>query len=88
MTAVAVFATGVGGFFAGLGAFVIFALTMGALVFGLAFIGGSSASVTRSLRTWGRRIQTVSGLVIVLVGIALIYSGIDPGVFDRLILTD
>ena len=67
---------------------MIFAVTMGVLVFLLAFVGGSSATVTRSLRTWGRRLQTISGVVIVLVGVALIYSGIDPGVFDRLVLAN
>ncbi len=43
-------------------------------------------AVAVPLRLWGRRIQVLSAVVIVLVGGALIYSGINPGFFDRLIL--
>ena len=72
----------------GFGAFLIFAITMGLLVFLLAFLGSTSGpALTRSLRVWGRRVQVVTALVIVLVGAALVYSGANPGVLDRLILT-
>ncbi len=88
LTAVAVFAVGVGGFVAGVGAFAVFAATLGGIVFLLAFLGGSAAQGwTRGLRTWGRRLQSSAGIVILLVGIALIYSGVDPGVYRSLILS-
>ena len=68
-------------------AFLIFAITMGLLVFFLAFLGATSGQgLARALRLWGRRIQTVSALIIVLVGAALIYASTDPGVFGRLLL--
>ena len=76
-----------GGFFAGLGAFAIFAGTMGVFVFLLSFLGSTSGGPTPALRTWGRRMQSISGLVIILVGGALIYAGIDPGVYGNLILS-
>lgn len=61
---------------------------MGLLVFILSFLGATSgAALTRSLRVWGRRTQVAAALVLVLVGAALVYSGLNPGVFDRLILT-
>ena len=41
-----------------------------------------------ALRVWGRRIQWASAVLIAAVGILLIYSGISPGTFDALILTD
>ena len=60
---------------------------MGLLIFVLAFLGSSfGPAVTVALRVWGRRIQAVSTLLIILVGGALIYSGANPGFFDRLIL--
>ena len=60
---------------------------MGLLIFVLAFLGSSfGPTVTVALRVWGRRIQAVSTLLIILVGAALIYSGANPGFFDRLIL--
>ncbi len=60
---------------------------MGLLIFILAFLGSLlGPALTVALRVWGRRIQAVSGLLIVLVGGALIYSGANPGLFDRLIL--
>ncbi len=60
---------------------------MGVLVFALSFLGATSGpALTRSLRVWGPRVQVVTGLMIVLVGSALVYSGLNPGVFDRLIL--
>ncbi len=66
---------------------MIVAGTMGVLVFVLAVLGATSGPVfTRALRVWGRRVQAVAGLMIVMVGAALIYSGLNPGVFDRLIL--
>ena len=61
---------------------------MGLLIFVLSFLGSSfGPAVTVALRVWGRRIQAVSTLLIILVGGALIYSGANPGFFDRLILT-
>ena len=61
---------------------------MGLLIFVLSFLGSSfGPAVTVALRVWGRRIQAVSTLLIILVGCALIYSGANPGFFDRLILT-
>ncbi len=66
---------------------MIFAVTMGLLIFLLAFLGSSfGPGVAVALRVWGRRIQAVSTLLIILVGGALIYSGANPGTFDRLIL--
>ena len=60
---------------------------MGLLIFVLAFLGSSfGPSVAVSLRVWGRRIQAMSTVLIILVGGALIYSGVNPGLFDRLIL--
>ncbi len=60
---------------------------MGVLVFALSFLGATSGpTLTRALRVWGQRVQLVTGLMIVLVGAALVYSGLNPGVFDRLIL--
>lgn len=87
MAAVVVFAVSVGGFLLGIGAFSLFAGTMGVSVFLLAFLGTSAGpSFTSSIRIWGRKVQAVAGLVLVLVGGALIYSGIDPGVYRRLLL--
>ena len=61
---------------------------MGLLVFLLSFLGATSGpALMRSLRVWGRRVQVAAVLVLVLVGAALVYSGLNPGVFDRLILT-
>ena len=61
---------------------------MGLLIFVLSFLGSSfGPAVTVALRVWGRRIQAVSTLLIILVGGALIYSGFNPGTFDRLILS-
>ena len=87
MAAVVVFAAGVGGFLVSLGAFSLFAGIMGVSIFLLAFLGATSGpSITRSIRIWGRKVQAVAGLALVLVGFALIYSGIDPGVYRRLLL--
>ena len=61
---------------------------MGLLIFLLAFLGSSfGPAVTVALRVWGRRIQGVSTVLIIAVGGALIYSGLNPGLFDRLILS-
>ena len=77
-----------GGFLAGLGAFIIFGATMGIIVFLLTFLGASSgAGLAVALRVWGRRIQWASALLIAAIGALLIYSGISPGTFDALILT-
>ncbi|MCH8103501.1 MAG: hypothetical protein IIB28_10160 [Chloroflexi bacterium] len=62
---------------------------MGILVFLLAFLGASSgAGLVVAMRVWGRRIQWASALLIIGVGALMIYSGISPGTFDALILTD
>lgn len=72
----------------GLGAFLVFAVTMGVMIFMLAFLGASwGPALARPLRLWGRRVQVVAAVVIILVGVALIYAGINPGVWDRLILS-
>ncbi len=56
-------------------------------MFILSFLGTSlGPAVAVPLRLWGRRIQVLSAVLIVLVGGALIYSGVNPGFFDRLIL--
>ena len=66
---------------------MIFGVTMGLLVFILSFLGASLGPATAiSLRLWGRRVQTISTVLIILVGGALIYAGTNPGVFNRLIL--
>ncbi len=62
---------------------------MGILVFLLTFLGASSgAGLVVGLRVWGKRIQWASALLIMAVGTLMIYSGISPGTFDALILTD
>ena len=88
MAAVAVFAAGVGGFLTALLAFLIFALTMGLLIFLMSFLGSTSGpALAIPLRIWGRRIQKISGVIIILVGGALIYASTNPGLFDRLLLS-
>ncbi len=87
MAAVAVFALGAGGVSAGLLAFGLMALTMGLVVFLIALIGSSTASVlARPLRRWGHWVQVAAAGVIILVGAALIANGISPGVWQRLVL--
>ena len=62
---------------------------MGLLVFFLTFLGATSGpGLARPLRLWGRRIQAVSALVIVLVGAVLIYASINPGVLDLLLVPE
>ena len=88
MAAVAVFATGVGGFLTGLMAFLILGTTMGLLIFFMSFLGATAGpALAIPLRLWGRRIQVVSGVIIVLVGGILIYASTNPGFFDRLLLS-
>ena len=71
----------------GLSAFLIFAATMGLLVFLMSFLGASTGpALAIPLRVWGRRVQVASGAIIVLVGGALIYASTDPGFFNRLLL--
>ena len=70
-----------------MGAFLIFAVTMGLLIFTMLFLGASfGPALAVSLRVWGRRVQAVSTGLIILVGAALIYASTNPGVFDRLVL--
>ena len=70
-----------------MGAFSIFAVTMGTLIFTMVFLGASvGPALAVPLRIWGRRIQVVSTGLIILVGAALIYASTNPGVFDRLVL--
>ena len=72
----------------GLSAFLIFAATMGLLVFLMSFLGATSGpALAIPLRVWGRRVQVASGAVIVLVGGALIYASTNPGFFNRLLLS-
>jgi len=60
-------------------AFLIFAIPMGLLLFFLAFLGATSGQgLARALRLWGRRIQTLSALLIILVGAALIFASANP----------
>ena len=66
---------------------MVFALTMGLLIFAISFLGASSGpAIAGPLRAWGRRMQTAAAALIILVGLALVYEGLNPGVFDRLIL--
>lgn len=68
-------------------AFGIFAATMGLVIFALAFLSaGWGPALARPLRLWGRRIQGAAAVIILLAGAALAYAGLNPGVFDRLIL--
>ena len=77
-----------GGFLLGLSAFLIFAATMGLLVFLMSFLGATSGpALAIPLRVWGRRVQVASGAIIVLVGLALIYASTNPGFFNRLLLS-
>ncbi len=46
----------------------------------------SGPALAHPLRVWGRRIQWVAGVLVMLVGMALLYSSADPGFFDRLLL--
>ncbi len=70
-----------------MGAFSIFAVTMGTLIFTMVFLGASvGPALAVPLRIWGRRIQVVSTGLIILVGAALIYASTNPGIFDRLVL--
>ena len=39
------------------------------------------------LRLWGRRVQVVSGVIIILVGAVLVYAAADPGALSRLLLS-
>ncbi len=60
---------------------------MGLLIFAISFLGASSGlAIAGPLRAWGRRMQVAAAALIILVGLALVYEGLNPGVFDRLIL--
>lgn len=60
---------------------------MGLLIFVIAFSGASvGPAVARPLRRWGARVQKVAAGVLIVVGTALIYAGVEPGIWDRLIL--
>ena len=70
-----------------MGAFLIFAVTKGLLMFTKVFLGASIGTARAvPLRVWGRRVQAVSTGLIILVGAALIYASTNPGIFDRLVL--
>jgi cytochrome c biogenesis protein CcdA len=70
-------------------AFLIFAVTMGLLIFFMSFLGATSGpALAIPLRLWGRRVQKVSGVIIILVGGVLIYASANPGLFNRLLLSD
>lgn len=61
---------------------------MGMLIFFMSFLGATSGpALAVPLRLWGRRIQVVSGVIIVLVGSALIYASANPGIYGRLLLS-
>ena len=61
---------------------------MAVLIFLMTFLGAawSPAAVARPLRIWGRRIQVVAALVMIVVGAALLYAGVNDHVWDDLIL--
>ncbi len=70
-----------------MGAFLIFAVTMGLIMFTMVFLCASiGPALAVPLRVWGRRVQAVSTGLIILVGAALIYASTNPGIFDRLVL--
>lgn len=72
----------------GLSAFLIFGTTMGLLVFLMSFLGASAGPrIAITLRIWGHRVQTVSSILIIIAGGLLIYSGLNPGLFNRLLLS-
>ena len=61
---------------------------MGLLVFIMAFLGATSGpALAVPLRVWGRRVQVVSGIIIILVGAVLVYAAANPGVLNRLLLS-
>lgn len=62
---------------------------MAVLIFLLALLAASwGPRVARPLRVFGRRVQVVSAVVILVVGAALVYEGgFNPGFWDRLILS-
>ena len=61
---------------------------MMALIFVLAFAGASSRpALAVSLRLWGRRIQIVTGLMVLIVGGGLVYAGLNPGALAGLLLS-
>lgn len=66
---------------------MVSAVTMALLIFLLAFLGAEwGPGIARPLRLWGRRVQVVSAVVVILVGAALVYAGVNDHVWDRLIL--
>ena len=70
-----------------MGAFLIFAVTMGLLMFTMVFLGAFvGPALAVPLRVWGRRVQAVSTGLIILIGAALIYASTNPGILDRLVL--
>ena len=61
---------------------------MGSLVFIMSALGATSGpALAVPLRLWGRRVQVVSAIIIVLVGVTLIYASFNPGLFDSLLLS-
>jgi putative Mn2+ efflux pump MntP len=69
-------------------AFLIFSVTMGLLIFLMAFLGAASGpALAVPLRLWGRRVQVVSGVIITLVGAALVYSASNPGLLKSLLFS-
>ncbi len=60
---------------------------MAVLIFVMTFLGAAwGPAVARPLRIWGRRVQVVAALVIIVVGVALLYGAVNDHVWDRLIL--
>ena len=61
---------------------------MGLLVFLMSFLGTTSGpALAVPLRLWGRRVQVVSGVIIILVGAVLVYAAANPGALNRLLLS-
>lgn len=78
LAAVAVFSFATAGFVGSLAAFLVFAATMGALVFLLARLGARA-------RAWSRRVQPATDLLVLVAGAGLVVDG--AGHFlDRLLL--
>lgn len=88
MAAVAALSFGSGTVSSGIAAFMVMSITMGLLVFTMAFLGATTTpAVVRPLALWGRRVQLIAASLVIVAGAALIYTSvINPKFFDRLIL--
>ena len=79
MAAVAAFALSSGGFLAAFWAFLLFAVTMAALMVLVTLFAGTSQHLLRPLRASGPAIQRGASIVLLLVGAGLIYITFNPG---------